>query len=339
MIGPRHSVQIALFVALLLLGCGKEEGARQDPIVARIDGEAVRLSEVEQRAGWRLHRARLDVYLVLERETERWIEERILERAARERDLDVESLLGRIEAEAEPVTDADVDRYLERNPSDVAVAHARPRVRHYLEQTRKIERRLDFLATLRESADIEMRLDPPTPPRSDLDLRGAPSRGAEDAPIRIVQFADLSREDSARSARQLARLAHELPGQIRILHRSLPVERDEVGLLTAQLASVAQRRGSFWALHDRLVATGGVEQEGDLKAIARELDLGDLLPGLAADRDSLLQVRRDLEYARDLGVRRAPTLFVNGRYFMGLGGDEALRALVQEELEAKSRPE
>jgi hypothetical protein len=56
---------IALLSTLPLGGCG-EGGSdvakeSEDPILARVGGEAVRRSEIERRAGWRLHRARLDV--------------------------------------------------------------------------------------------------------------------------------------------------------------------------------------------------------------------------------------------------------------------------------------
>lgn len=338
----RHAVAaFSLLLVLLLAGCGEveadAEGENEDPVVARIDGRPVRLSEIERRAGWRLHRARLDVYLVLERETDRFIEEQLLERAARASGVDVESLLQEASAEAEPVLDTDVDRYLEAHPSDVAIEMARPRIRHYLEQTRRIERKLALLASLREQAEVEILLTPPPRPRSELDLRDAPTRGPENAAIVIVHFADLRSEDSARSARHLARLDRELPGQILVVHRNLPVERDELGLLTAQLAVAAERSGKFWALHDRLAASGGVERRAELEAVARSLDLGDQIPELAGDGESLRKVRRDLEHAQDAGVRRAPTLFVNGRYFMGLDGYEALHALVEEELDAVPR--
>ncbi len=336
-IGPISALPTVL-LTLLLVGCGNDLGdvgtEDEDPIVARIDGESVRRSEIERRAGWRLHRARLDVYLALERETERWVEERLLERAAREAGTDVESLLEEAAADIEPVRETDVDRYLEAHPSEVSIEMARPRIRHYLEQRRSIERKLALLAGLREAAEVEILLTPPPRPRSELDLRDAPARGPADAPIVIVHFADLSREDSARSARQLARLERELPEKVRVVHRSLPVERDELGLLTAQLAAAAPRLELFWPLHDRLVAAGGVRERAELESIARAVGLDDLLPGLAGDDDSLRRVRRDLERARDAGATRAPTLFVNGRYLMGLGGYEALRALVEEELGA-----
>lgn len=325
---------LPLLPLLLILACS-DRGAPADPVVARIDGEPVLLSEIERRAAWRLHRARLDVHLVLERETEQLIEEWLLERAASERGIDADSLLRDSEAGAATVSESDVDRYLAEHPADVPDAQARPRIRHYLEETRRIERRLAFVASLRAAADVEILLEAPPRPRSVLDLRGAPSRGAKGAPATIVHFADLSAADSARSAHHLATLEREHPGSIRILHRSLPVERDELGLRTAQLAAAAQARGLFWALHDQLVAAGGVDRQADLDTIARAVDLEDLLPTLAGDRESLLRVKQDLDHARNAGVRRAPTLFVNGRYFMGLDGYDALRELVLEELEGE----
>lgn len=331
-------VGIALLsvLGMLLSGCRERKAESEDPIVARVAGETLRLSEVERRAGWRLHRARLDVHFLLERETDRLIEERLLERTARERGTDVESLLRETVADVGAVSEAEVDRYLEEHPTDVSIETARPRIRLYLEETRRIERRLTFVAALRDAADVEILLTPPPRPRIVLELRDAPSRGPDDAPISIVHFADLSRSDTARSASDLARLEREFPGKIRAVHRNLPVDRDELGLRTAQLAAAAEVAGSFWSLHDRLVASGGVQSPAELEAIARAVDLEDRLAGLNEDGDSLLRVRRDVELADQAGVRRAPTLFVNGRYVSGLDGYEALRELLQEELAATS---
>lgn len=337
MIGRVQSLcrMLLLLLLVVVVACADEQTG-PETVIARIDGEPILLSEVEGRAAWRLHRARLDVYMILERETEKLIDERILDRAARASGLDADLLLKKAEAEAPAVTDADVDRYLELHPADVPIAQARTRIRHYLGETRRIERRLAFLETLRAAAEIEIALAPPERPRSQLDSQGAPARGAETAQVEIVHFADLSAADSARSARTLAALQREFPEAIRILHRSLPRERDELGLRTAQFAAAAQADGIFWEVHDRLAQAGGVRQAAQLESIANALDRADLLASLANDRDSLLRVKQDLDHARDAGVERAPTLFVNGRYFMGLDGEAALRKLVLEELGAQS---
>ena len=90
---------------------------------------------------------------------------------------------------------------------------------------------------------------------------------------------------------------------------------------------------TFWRLHDRLVTEGGAPDRTKLAEHASAIGLGDRFERLAGDPESLRRVRRDLERAREAGVRRAPTLFVNGRYLSGLDGYEALRALVRDELE------
>ena len=317
---------------LALLACAPEEV--RDPVVARLDGEAIHRSELEARAAQRLYRAELGIHILLTNETERLIEERLLERAARARGLDPERLLQEIENAAKPVSDADVDAYLAEHPGDAPTSTARPRIQHYLEETRRLERRHAFLAELRDAAQIEILIDPPLKPRGVLDLRDAPSRGAADAEVTVVHFADLKTADGAQVARDLAALAEELSGRVRVVYRHHPAERDELGLRTAQLAAAAERRDSFWSLHDRLAAAGGIRQGAELEAMAHAVGMGEVYATLDGDRESLRRVQQDLARARQVDVRRAPTLFVNGRYLMGLYGKQALRDLIFEELAA-----
>jgi len=350
----RQRIRLASLVPLTLLfvanGCQDEPNSTAStaktataghgiaaPLAARIDGEPIPLEEIERSAGWRLHRARLDVHLILERETERLIDERLLEQHASERGIAVAALLEEVASDVAPVTDPEIDQYLAEHPTDASIDAARPRIRHYLEERRRIERRLALIDRLRDEAQIETYLEAPTRPRIELDLDGAPTRGQSDAPITVVQFADLSRDESARSTRELSQLERAFPGRLRIVHRSLPRERDEIGLLTAQLAAAAAQQDRFWALRDQLTQTSGVRERTELEAIATSLNIDVSVSHLGGDRKTLSAVQRDLKVAHRAGVRRAPTLFVNGRYFMGLDGYEALRALVLEELDDVDR--
>ena len=334
--GIRFVRLLSLVLALSIAGCQEKPDdapAASDTLVARINGEPIRLEEIERSAGWRLHRARLDVHRILESETDRQLEERLLERHASPRGIEVAPLIEEVVAHVQPVTDQEVEQYFIDHPSDIAIDAARPRIRHYLEERRRIERRLALVERLRAEAEVETYLQAPTRPRIELDLKGAPARGEVDAPIVIVQFADLSRDESLQSARDLSQLERAFPGRIRLLHRSLPRERDEIGLLTAQLAAAADQQNLFWALRDQLTLSSGVRNRAELEAIATAIDLNLPLASLAGETETLSRVQHDLKAAHRAGVRRAPTLFVNGRYFMGLEGYPALRELVVQELD------
>ena len=320
----------------LLAATACRDTSADDPVVARLDGQPIRRSEVSAPAAFRLYRYEAEAYALLEDETQRLADERVLAEAARKEGIAPAALLARVEAAAPPVSEADVDRYLtehgEAGEASVPPDAVRARVRGYLDERGRIERRLAFLGELRRRAGYEWLLPKPAPPRTRIDAPRAPARGPAGAPVTIVHFASFGSRASARSARALARLAAEFPEDLRWLHVNLPRDDDEAGRRGAELGFLAQDAGSFWRLHDALFAQEGRLAAEDLSRAAREAGLdGD--PLAHADRATLgRRVEDDLAIARRAGALRAPTLFVNGRYWSGLGAYPGLRELFEEEL-------
>jgi protein-disulfide isomerase len=341
---PRGGLASALAAALacalaaaLALACGDAEPA--DPVIARLGGEPIRRSEVSAPAAFRLWRHEAEAHALLERETQRLVDERLLAEAARREGVEPSALLARVEAEAPAVPEAEVERYLAEHPgSEAPPEAARERVRRYLEERGRIARRLAFQAELRERAGYTWLLAPPAPPRVAIDARGAPARGPAGAPVTIVHLASFGSRESARSARTLKRLAEELPGRVRWLHVNLPSEGDEGGRRAAALGFLAQDAGRFWEAHDALFERRGRLDPAALAAAAHAAGLpGDALA--RADAEALARrLDADLALARRTGALREPTLFVNGRYWSGLGGYAELLALVQDELDAQPSP-
>jgi 2-hydroxychromene-2-carboxylate isomerase len=325
---------LALASCLLAAAACRDTSA-DDPVVAHLHGQPIRRSEVSAPAAFRLYRYEAEAYALLEDETQRLADERVLAEAARQEGIAPAALLARVEAAAPPVGEADVDRYLtehrEAGEASVPPDAVRARVRGYLEERGRIERRLAFLGELRQRAGYEWLLPKPSPPRTRIDAPRAPARGPAGAPVTIVHFASFGSRASARSAQALARLAAEFPEDVRWLHVNLPRD-DEAGRRGAELGFVAQDAGSFWRLHDALFAREGRLAAEDLSRAAREAGLDDD-PLALADRAALRRrVEDDLAIARRAGALRAPTLFVNGRYWSGRGAYPGLRELFEEEL-------
>jgi hypothetical protein len=329
----RRAARLALGCTLALLACA-DAAEEPDPVIARLDGQPIRRSEVSAPAAFRLYRHQVASYALLEQEAERLVEERLLAAEAQRRGLAPDELLARVEAEAAAPSEADVDRYLAEHAAaaEGAPDSVRPRVRLYLEQSARIERRLAFLAELRERARFEWLLAKPVAPRTRIEAPEAPARGPRDAPVTIVHLASFGSAASARSARALARLSEELPQQVRWLHVNLPGENDDAGRRAAELGFAAQRAGRFWELHDALFAREGRLDPAALGAALREAGLPvDLLQ--QSDRvDLARRVEADAALGRRTGALREPTLFVNGRYWSAPGSYADLRRLVEDEL-------
>jgi protein-disulfide isomerase len=291
--------------------------------------------DVRGPAALRIYQHQLDIYSLVRGETEERIDAHLLAQEAARRGTSVEAMLASVMEGGEPVPDAEVDAYLAEHPDDTGAPpeERRARVRHYLEETRRLERRIAFLEGLREAAGYRFLLAPPTPPRTEVDVAGAPVRGPADAPVEIVHFASFSSRNSARSAAKLARLEAEFPGRIRWIHRNLLRDRDERGLHAARLGYAALEDGRFWPLHDAWFSRAGTLDGDDVEEIALQNGVSaDRIGAARSDGALLRRVKADLDAANAAGAPREPTLFVNGRFLSGIAPYEEIRAVVVEEL-------
>jgi protein-disulfide isomerase len=162
--------------------------------------------------------------------------------------------------------------------------------------------------------------------------RGAShAEGPAGAPITIVSWSDHTCGFCSRAQHTLDALERLYPGQIRFVHRWMPLDPDNTVAAEAVLAAAAQ--GRFRPMNDRIYAVAGRVDRAGLELYARELGLD--MVRFRADLDTgrhRPQIEADARDALALGLTGTPAFFVNGR---ALPGDRPLKAfvdLVDEEL-------
>jgi protein-disulfide isomerase len=152
----------------------------------------------------------------------------------------------------------------------------------------------------------------------------APASGPLDAPVTIVVWSDYACAYCNRVQGTLDHLARLFPGQLRWVHRTLPLDDDSTLGPEAALAAAAQ--GRFRPMNDRLFALGGRVDRPAVELLARELGLD--MVRFRADLDARLHrasIAADESDARTLGVTGTPTFFINGR---PVHGNQPLRVFV-----------
>jgi protein-disulfide isomerase len=169
-----------------------------------------------------------------------------------------------------------------------------------------------------------------------IPLGSGPIEGPADAPITIVEWSDYSCGYCNRVQYTLDALARLYPGQLRWVHRTLPLDEDFT--LTAEAALAAGAQGRFRPMNDRLFGVQGHVDRVAVELIARELGL-DMVRFLA-DLDTHAyrgQIDADVKDAVALGVTGTPTFFINGRPVHGSQPLKVFADVVDEELARASR--
>lgn len=160
----------------------------------------------------------------------------------------------------------------------------------------------------------------------------APATGPADAPVTIVAWSDYLCQYCNRVQSTLDHLARLFPGQLRWVHRTLPLDDDNTLGPEAALAAGAQ--GKFRPMNDRLFAVLGHVDRAGVELIAREIGLS--MVRFRADLDSHAyrgSITADAADARALGVSGTPTFFVNGRVVHGNQPLQVFVDVVEQELQ------
>lgn len=168
----------------------------------------------------------------------------------------------------------------------------------------------------------------------DIDLAGAPSTGAEEAPVVLVEYACARCPFCTKITPPLVEAVRSGPlrGKVRLVFKTFPIRSHEHSKETGLGFVAAQRLGRFWEfmLHsyehfDRFC----IKKQADW-AEACGMD-PEAFAELVADPD----VRRELVASKKEGLRNevdaTPTFFINGRKYFGDLEIEELIDVLEEE--------
>lgn len=190
------------------------------------------------------------------------------------------------------------------------------------------ERLLEAASTLGESPVVT------------LVTEGRPSVGPADAPVHIVEVADLECPYCKRLFVTLHELATSQPNRIRLsfLHYPLdstcnpllaePFHKDACRLAIA--AECAQRGGKFFELAGWLFEAGaGVTREAIIEH-AGALGLDSAAFGACLDDPAIVEtIRADIRRGAEAGVQGTPNFFINGHHVVGGRDRDIIETMIE----------
>jgi len=188
----------------------------------------------------------------------------------------------------------------------------------------------DFYVGLRKKHGVELLLEP----ARDVIPGSGPSRGAADAPVAIVEFADFQCPYCVKVEPTLARALADYAGQVRLEFRQLPLTTLHAEAERAAEASAcADEQQHFWDFHDLVFATQGHFDASTLIEGAAKVgvDPKAFRECLTSDRPAAV-VKRDTQAADELAIGGTPAIFVNGRLLSGAVSYEQLASVIDDEL-------
>jgi protein-disulfide isomerase len=160
-----------------------------------------------------------------------------------------------------------------------------------------------------------------------------PIRGPRDAPVTIVEFADLQCPHCAQMSERIAELVKARGDQVRWILKHLPLPDHEYALPAAAATICAHDQGRAWEVHDVLMAQrGALAEDNILPLILSVVPDQSAWEGCMSSEAANERLFQALEQGMLLEVPATPTIYINGRRVVGLVEVPTLEALVDAEL-------
>lgn len=170
--------------------------------------------------------------------------------------------------------------------------------------------------------------------RPDLAIATSPTRGAEEAPLLLLEFSDFQCPYCGAASQTIQEFVRDRGDDVRLVYKHYPlVGIHPQALNAAQAAWAAQQQGRFWEYHDALFTHQEKLGEDFYLALANDLYLD--LEQFDRDRTSSAAkqaIARDVALAETLGIEGTPLFVLNTVSFYGAPPRPQLDALLDQQL-------
>ena len=330
----------ALAGVLLALGMGVSfvpSAAGSESIAAQIGEDVIPQSALEQAAASELLDLRRKIHEVYASTLDEMIAQKLLLSEANNRGISLEELETlEVIDKVSLVTDADLNAWYAAHAQEVGgqpLDVIRAQLTGYLQEERRVLRRLAFLDELKEQTPIKILLEPF---RLNVSAGNRPRRGLPTAPVEIIEYSDFECPYCTRGADALNLVLERYGDQVSFVFRHYPLPFHEHAEMAAQAASCAGDQDQFYAYHDLLFANGNALTEEDLAKYAQQVGLNErTFEKCLTSQKHAETVAEDLAAGQQLGVTGTPAFFINGRPLMGAQPLDAFIKVIDEELAAQ----
>jgi len=309
-------------------------------VVAEVAGHKITRAELEQKEAAKLLKVRNQYYQAEREALNQVIDDYLLEDKARQEHLTVAELVKRdIESHIQDPTEDQLQVYYEGVGTDEPYAAVREKILGFIRQNRLKKARTEYLRALREKAGVMVSLEAPT---VDIAMDGSPLRGAAQAKVRIIEFADYECPYCVQVHPLLKKLGQEFDGKVALAFKDMPLPMHSQAAKAAEAAHCAGAQGKFWEMHDLLFENSKHLEVVQLKEYARTAKLdGDRFDKCLDSGEQTAAVQKDFAEAQRLGLTGTPSIFINGHMFgwSGVLKYPALREMVEQELAAPVTPD
>lgn len=328
------ALSCTLFPGWALAEAGAGPPKESSEVLATVDGEPITEAAAGDTARAAIHQAKTALYDARRRAAEEVIGNILLEREAKRRGITLEQLLvAEVYSKVGQIPPQEIKDFYTANQARIQqpLEKVAPEIERYLKNQRAASWRASLVNELKKGSKIAFLIEPL---RVRVSVTG-PSKGPASTPVTIVEFSDFQCPFCARAVPVLKQVSDTYGDQVRIVYRDFPLDTiHPQARKAAEAARCADEQGKFWEYHDKLFANQQALGVEGLNKYAEELGLDRKAFAACLTSSKVREaVERDVQDGQKAGVRGTPTFFVNGRPFAGVPSFDAIRSVIDEELQ------
>jgi protein-disulfide isomerase len=336
------AVALASVLVILRLDGGVAVAAPgDDQAAAKVDGKAIALSAVTERAAPQLEtveaqklqcesQAEKSRHDVLTTTLETLVREKLVELAAGADQKPSEWLAVERTRRAEAVTADEIRTWFNQNQSRLrrgtTLDQIEPQVRELLGQQ-------SLYDELKAQFDVDYLIEPYRVAVAAAADR--PSKGPANAKVTLVEYSDFECPYCRSVVPSIQQVLDKYGDKIRVEYRQFPLTSIHANAMAAARASLcANEQEKFWEMHDLMFEEQKELTVPQLKEKAGRLGLDQAAFDGCMDENRYADViQQDLRSGSQAGVTGTPAMFINGRPLSGAVDAATLSQIIDEELD------
>jgi len=306
-------------------------GAAEAPALLIVDGVKISAAQIEQKQGPSLFQARNSYFQAERKAVEEYVDVYLVEREAAKLHMTVDEMYEKVVYKGMPGAPSDeaLRFYFEGIDTKEPFEKLRQQIIDHIQELRKQKLRVAFLNNLKSTAKVNYNL---SVPRAEISLNNTPARGAANAKVAVVEYADFECPYCQQIQPALERLEKEYGDRISFHYKDTPLPMHTHAQKAAEAAHCADAQGKYWEYHDTLYKTKALDVD-QLKEHARSLKLDAAKFDACLDSNSQAAlVKAQLDEGLGLKIEGTPSFFINGRFYAGNLSFDELKQVVEEEL-------
>ncbi len=306
-------------------------------VMATLDDISITSEEVDVAARGPMMKIMSEMYDIKRNALEEIIDNKLLERDAKQKAITVEKLKLQIQnkapvptsSEARSIYEMQKQRYQGKTFEEVE-----KQLMAQLTQQKRQMALYEHINVLRGQAKIKINLERP---KIEVSVDDDPSQGEKNAPITLIEFSEFQCPYCKKTRPTLDKLMSTYAGKIHYVFRDFPLGFHDQAKMVANAANCANEQGKYWEYSKRLWDMQGqgkftIEK---IKALAVELKLDAGKFNSCADSDKYFaEIEKDTKDGAAAGVSGTPAYFINGKFLSGAQPYENFQQIIEEELAA-----